>query len=423
MTKLLVAADDFTGALDTGVQLAKHGIPTLVAIYDYLDYNMLDDEIHVLVVDTESRHISSGEAEERVYEAAVKAKAAGFEYFYKKTDSTLRGNIGSELKALLDASGATCLVFIPAFPQAGRTTLNGIQYVYGVPVHKTAFAFDSQNPVKDSFIPDIVRAQSDTDIEVVTADNIEKLCERQFQSGTFLVLDSQTEEDLKKIAVVLGKSELTSTMAGCAGFAGFLPEIAGIKITKPEKVDFGHGVLAVCGSINEVSLEQMKYAEGCGYPVITLDTEAILNTGYFETESGKRLIEKIVSRLDTFGRLVLRTAGSREEADRCICLAAAYNIPADRLYSTIASNVGQLVKRVLDKTSTGTLVVFGGDTAMGIMNALGCRVLMPKDEIMPGVAVSEIPGFKDKMKLVSKAGGFGSREAMVEIGAYIERSK
>ena len=30
MLRLLMIADDFTGALDTGVQLAAHGIPTQV---------------------------------------------------------------------------------------------------------------------------------------------------------------------------------------------------------------------------------------------------------------------------------------------------------------------------------------------------------------------------------------------------------
>ena len=32
MLRLLMIADDFTGALDTGVQLAAHGIPTQVVV-------------------------------------------------------------------------------------------------------------------------------------------------------------------------------------------------------------------------------------------------------------------------------------------------------------------------------------------------------------------------------------------------------
>lgn len=424
MTKLLVTADDFTGALDTGVQFAKCGISTLVALHDTFDYKMPYGDTQVLVIDTESRHISPGEAAQRVYDAVAKAKVQRFGYFYKKTDSTLRGNIGSELKALLDASGAGCLAFVPAFPQAGRTTVKGIQYVNGVPVHQTAFAFDSQNPVKESFIPEVIKAQTDAHIEVVERDDLVKLHNRQFRSGTFLVLDSESVEDLGRIAAFLGKSGLTCAMAGCAGFASFLPELANIKkITRPEKVSFGNRVLTVCGSINEVSLEQLKWAEKCGYLVVTLASDAILDTAYFDTESGGKLLEKLIKTFDACGKLALRTAGSREEADRCLNLADVYNVPKSELCSIIASNIGKLVRKVLDKVPIDTLIVFGGDTAMGIMNALGCRVLIPKEEIMPGVAVSEIPGSKNSMKLVSKAGGFGNRDTLIEIERYMERSK
>ena len=38
-------------------------------------------------------------------------------FFYKKTDSTLRGNIGSEIAALMDACKMERLPFIPAYPK------------------------------------------------------------------------------------------------------------------------------------------------------------------------------------------------------------------------------------------------------------------------------------------------------------------
>ena len=53
MVKLLIIADDFTGALDTGVQFAKRGIRTQVfTTYDIEDTD-LKPETEVLVVDTE----------------------------------------------------------------------------------------------------------------------------------------------------------------------------------------------------------------------------------------------------------------------------------------------------------------------------------------------------------------------------------
>ena len=72
--------------------------------------------------------------------------------FYKKTDSALRGNIGAELSAALDGSGAGVLSFLPAFPRMNRTTAAGIHYIDGIPAAKSVFGQDPFNPVKESVL-------------------------------------------------------------------------------------------------------------------------------------------------------------------------------------------------------------------------------------------------------------------------------
>lgn len=89
------------------------------------------------------------------------AEAAGIPYIYKKTDSALRGNIGCELNAVMDASGEACLIFAPAFPQMGRVTRRGIHYIDGVPVADSVFGKDPFEPVTESSVREIVRKQSD----------------------------------------------------------------------------------------------------------------------------------------------------------------------------------------------------------------------------------------------------------------------
>ena len=116
MKKLLVIADDLTGASDTGVQFAKKGIPVLVVTGIACELTALSADHQVVVVNTESRHLEAEEAGQRVTRVAELGIAAGVSHFYKKTDSTLRGNIGSELEALMVASGHSILAFIPAFP-------------------------------------------------------------------------------------------------------------------------------------------------------------------------------------------------------------------------------------------------------------------------------------------------------------------
>ena len=132
MVKLLIIADDFTGALDTGVQFAARGAKTRV-VAD-ANYDLAKAEADVLVLDAETRHLPPEEAYKLVYRVASAAKEAGIPHIYKKTDSGLRGNIGCELSAVMDALKAESLPFIPAFPSMNRVTRDGVQLIDGVPV-------------------------------------------------------------------------------------------------------------------------------------------------------------------------------------------------------------------------------------------------------------------------------------------------
>ena len=69
MVKLLMIADDFTGALDTGVQFATRGAMTMVVTDPAYDFKQTKDDVQVLVLDAETRHLSPGEAHDVVFRA------------------------------------------------------------------------------------------------------------------------------------------------------------------------------------------------------------------------------------------------------------------------------------------------------------------------------------------------------------------
>ena len=116
MTTLLILADDLTGALDTGVQIAQLQVNTQVRLYADPDTLRSAEEAEVLVIDTESRHLPPERAAELVSGLVREAAAQGVPYLYKKTDSVLRGNVGAELMAAAQAAGARPLPFVPAGP-------------------------------------------------------------------------------------------------------------------------------------------------------------------------------------------------------------------------------------------------------------------------------------------------------------------
>jgi D-threonate/D-erythronate kinase len=94
---------------------------------------------------------------------------------YKTVDSTLRGHIADELEACFAASGRESLVFAPAFPQAGRTTVGGIQLVDGVPVSESVYANDPVHPARHSALADLVpdSIKNVTLLNAVTQDELD----------------------------------------------------------------------------------------------------------------------------------------------------------------------------------------------------------------------------------------------------------
>ena len=61
MIHLFVIADDFTGALDTGVQFASYGAATKVVVGTGLQALEADAQTQVLVVDAETRHLPAAQ--------------------------------------------------------------------------------------------------------------------------------------------------------------------------------------------------------------------------------------------------------------------------------------------------------------------------------------------------------------------------
>ena len=169
MITLLIVADDFTGALDTGVQLAGSGARTRV-VTDPAFSPQSAEGAEVLVIDAETRHLppsQAGAIVEGIVRRAVEQKVP---YIYKKTDSALRGNVGAELGALLAASGEKALPFLPAYPQIDRCTRGGVHYIEGRPVAESVFGIDPFEPVRHSDIAGLIGAQSGVLVHSLPAD-------------------------------------------------------------------------------------------------------------------------------------------------------------------------------------------------------------------------------------------------------------
>lgn len=406
MIKLLIIADDYTGSLDTGVQFAKHGIETYVASYAKLDMHTIPDDTEVLVVDTQSRHAEPQEAYRRVYHLAHEAVQARIPYLYIKIDSTLRGNIGSYLSAALDARDNSCpAILAPALPSLGRTTIDGKQYISGQLLDEADIAKDLFNPVRSSYIPEILLEQSNHLASCMRPEDLHAEV-LQKRKGEILIVDAVNYDDLARTArSFIGVSDVV--MAGSAGFANTLSEYLDFHRVEKQQHFEAKRVMVLCGSLNSISIQQICCAESEGMPIITLSEEQKMDASYPDSEAGKAFLEATASCLKSENRLTLCVASGptsvimdSKEAD---------------LHQVVAKNVSRIATDVMYRAKPDTVVIFGGDTLASFLAELGIAGIYPIEEVFPGVVLSQICIAGNKTMLITKSGAFGERNTLVSL--------
>ena len=156
-----IIADDLTGANDTALQFHLRGCNTQIL----LDYSTVPESTlntQAWAISTETRNLPGAEAAKIVSSAARMLKDnLNVEYFYKKIDSTLRGNIAQEALAVLNKLGWDTAIILPAFPTEGRITVGGYHLLRGIPIERTEVARDPKCPIYESHIPSLLKKQLD----------------------------------------------------------------------------------------------------------------------------------------------------------------------------------------------------------------------------------------------------------------------
>lgn len=392
--KYLIVADDFTGANDTGVQMSNRGVPVKVMLFPTDEKQYLS-----LVLDTESRNITKIDAYNKVESLTKKILENNtFELIYKKVDSTLRGNVIEEIKALDAVYEPDKIVFAPAFPQIGRTTENGVHKLNGIPLMQTEFAKDPLSPIVTDNIINMLEMGYE---ETVKHHTIEEIRENQITlAGNKLhTFDSENHTDLMKIADTLLGSNEKILWVGSAGLAN-----AVFQILYPEKP-----ALAVVGSISENSLKQMAFAEQKGYKVVKLSNEEL-----FAKERVQKVGEKVSNYLKKGEDVILTAARTREDYEDTLLYASELKMNKDDTSWYVQNSLANITKEILSQTEIAGLFLTGGATAISIMDALNTTSVEIKEEIITGTVHSVMTdGPYENMNIVTKAGAFGKNEDLV----------
>ncbi len=427
-----IIADDLTGANDTALQFFTKGASTEI-ILDYKDFPACGMHTDVWAISTETRNIEGCEAGLITFEACLAFKNnLKIEYFYKKIDSTLRGNIAFEILSALEACDFNCAIIAPAFIQEGRVTVGGYQLVKGIPIERTEAARDPHCPIYESNIVNILKKQLEytkqytvglIDFSTVAkgAGPITmKLNELIKEGKKLIVVDALSIVDMEQIALAMRKSSYRVLPCGSAGFAQVLADdwLEGVRPQHIKKTIPSLPKLVLSGSATQTSnlqINKLRYDEDITNTYfINLKTQDILK-GVDEN-----ILERIISNLVknnivTVGLEEL-THELEKENSEARDLLIDEGITQEEFAHKITNYLAQLAYEVKEKKDF-VLITIGGETSFKCIKKLGCEHLQVVDEILPAIPLCLS---STGQLVVTKSGNLGNYTTLIEIMKYFK---
>lgn len=425
-----IVSDDLTGANDTALQFFMKGSNTEI-IFEANDELQNHLNVGTWALTTESRNIEAKIAAQRVWENSKKIKEClNVSNYYKKIDSTLRGNIAVETLAMLDAIEYDAAIIAPAFIQEGRITIGGYQLLKGIPIERTDAARDTYAPIYDSYIPDILKKQVNetyhnliSTIELKTvakgAGPITNKINELVSSGKKLIIaDAVSSVDLEQIALAISKSQYNILPVGSAGLTHalgnvWLPEEKREAVNKqfpilPKLVLSGSKTTITATQINKLSMDDD--IENTYFIDIHLDD--ILNPDI------NQMAERVVHNFGKENVVIVHVSKLDEEImmDEGKEKLIDNGITKEKLAVIITDYLSDLSEKI-SELSSFILITIGGETSYKCLRKIDCKYLQMTDTILPAVSLCIDSNARF---IVTKSGNMGSATALIDIINYFK---
>ncbi|MBS1205343.1 MAG: hypothetical protein H6R25_2242 [Proteobacteria bacterium] len=402
--EVVILADDFTGANDAGVSLAQAGMHVEVALTaGYAS------QAQALIYNSDSRALTALDAAARIH--ALTAEISTHyapRWLVKKIDSTLRGNVGAEVAAMMQTLQAAAAVIAPAFPQAGRTTHNGQCYVQGVLLTETEFASDPKTPVQSADIGNLLALHSSAECRYLQpAQLAEALAQATMDVPQLLIVDAQTDADLDLIVAQATRAATTPLLVGSSGLCDALA-----RHLAPQKPP---ALLAIIGSMSEIAQQQLEQA--ATHPRVTrllIDADAALGA---ESVSYR---QAIITALCAGGHCLVHTCPDVQARHQIAALCARRGLSRSELGEQICAFLAQLTREVLSEVTPAALYLSGGDVAVAVAQALGASGFHIQGRAAGCVPWGYFTGCEWQRPVMTKAGGFGDKTTLLKVLHFIE---
>jgi uncharacterized protein YgbK (DUF1537 family) len=375
--RVIIVADDLTGACDAAVAFSSQGMDTEVV----LNRGWAEDRsAEVLAIDTESRDICVEEAVTRLESVARQLDLNRFAHVFKKIDSVFRGNTFDEIAVAAREFSSDLAIMAPAYPALGRTSKDGVVWVRDITGERAVAVRDRLRVV--GLNPSHIGVGR-------TSKEITDALKLSLREGRrFVYCDADSEEDLR--AIVRGGRALGIRILwiGSAGLAYALAlemfsDGALLSPSLPRQVPhapvLGRVVFFV-GSYHPVTRRQM----------VSLREQTHVVEHSFETQL-------IFNGRSTESLMVEVRCGYTTEAD-----------------------IRSVMER-FNKQDVSCLFLTGGDTARLVCRALGITSLQLQDEFEPGLPRGvAVGGAFAGVTVILKSGGFGEADVLCRIAATFQ---
>ncbi|MDY3006857.1 four-carbon acid sugar kinase family protein [Anaerococcus porci] len=416
MSEVIIIADDLTGANANCALMKSIGLRAASVTGD--DIKHLDEDIDVYAFTTDSRAMTKDQAYRRVYDRVRKLKKEDVILYSKRIDSTLRGNLGSELRAFQDALETNNLaICVPSFPDSKRIVVNDFMYVDGVPLMNTDAGKDSKISAVSNFVTENFSKDYKGEIIHISIDEIEKGIENiskkiiENKNKDLIIFDAITNKQIENIAIA---SVSTNIRFISVDPGPFTKEVTKVMY---KKSSISTKSLAIIGSVTNVTINQMKALYG-NFDIFKIEVDPLklidINLALNEIDRCSLLAREKLND----NNLIIITTTPDDISQRLNLkeISESRDMSIDDLSLMISRGLAKIGKSIVtkDKSISG-IFSSGGDVTIAVTEELGSQGIEIREEIEPLVAYGRLIGGEvDGLKIVSKGGMVGSDSVMVK---------
>jgi len=414
MQKYVVIADDLTGSNATCSLFKKIGLRAASILKLQGDINY---DVDVISYSTASRGLDKEEAYKKVSEAIKILKNKNVLVYNKRIDSTLRGNIGTEINAMLDnLEDDRIAVVVPAYPDSGRIVVNKTMLVNGVLLENSDAGKDPKTPIKTSCVESLVQKDIKYSSTYFTLsdiaqpiEEIAKKIQEAIKKSRVLIFDAVNNEDIIKISKAIIHSDINIITVDPGPFTLYYSK----ELQKKNHLE--KKILMVIGSVTTTTKKQIEYI---------LQEEDIFLVkmrveDFFEEESCSKEIERVISfikkGIESYDLFLVTTSpiGDEKKAD-LQKLAEKLNATVEEISKIIANTLTETIVKILKETQKFEgIYSSGGDITIALLEKLKAIGVEIREEVIPLAAYGRIIGGDfPNLKLVSKGGMVGDEKTI-----------